>query len=67
MSSSLPLGHGGQYLYAENGPKSSCYSVNLHHGGLQQEPGPADGDQEDEHDQEFHHQHDLYDARAAKQ
>ena len=45
----------------------SCYYVNLHRGGLQQEPGPADVHQEEGHDQQHHHQHDLLDARAAKQ
>ena len=31
---SLPLGHGGHYLYVGSGPRSSCYSVYLHCGGL---------------------------------
>ena len=29
----------------------SCYFVNSHRGGLLWEPGPADGHQEEEHDQ----------------
>ena len=35
LSSSLPLGHGGQYLYAGNGPKSNHSFIDLHCGGLQ--------------------------------
>ena len=34
LQHSLPLGHGGHYLYEDTGPKSSRYSVNLYSGGL---------------------------------
>ena len=63
---SLPLGHGGHYLYVGIGLKSSRYSVNLHSGGLQRGPGPADGHQEEGHGQQHHHHHDFHDARAIK-
>ena len=49
MLSSLPLGHGGKYLYGGNGPKSDRNLVNLHCGGLQQEPGHCEGHQEEGH------------------
>ena len=48
------------------GPKSSRYLVNLHSGGLQRGPGPADGHQEEGHDQQHLHHHDFHDAIAAK-
>ena len=54
----LPLGLGGQYLCVGNGLRSSCYSVNLHCGGLQQGPGPADGQQKEGHDQHDQCHHD---------
>ena len=48
------------------GPKSSLYSVDLHSGGVQRGPGPADGHQEEGRDQQHHHHHDFHDARATK-
>ena len=66
MLDHFPLAHGGQYLYVDNGLKSICYSVNLHGGGLQQEPGPANGHREEGPDQQHHHEHDLLDSSAAK-
>ena len=42
LSSSLPLGHGGQYLYVRNWPKSYHNFVNLHCRGLLGGPGPSE-------------------------
>ena len=53
-----------QCLCLADGPKNSCYTVNLNSGGLQRGQGPADGHQDE--DQQHHHHHDLHVSRAAK-
>ena len=64
--SSLPLGHGGQYLCAGNGPKNNHNFVNLHCGGLQQGPGPREGHQEEGHYQQHPPHHDHCHAKVAR-
>ena len=64
--SSLPLGNGGQYLYAGKGPKSNHNFVNLQCGGIQRGPGPCEGHQEKGHYQQHPRHHDHRHARAAR-
>ena len=63
---SLPLGHGGDCLWAGTGPSNYHKLTNFHSRYLQQGPGPCDGLQEEGHDQQQQCHHDHLDARAAR-
>ena len=62
----LPLGHGGDCLWAGTGPSNYHNLNNFHSRYLQQGPGPCDGLQEEGQDQQQQCHHDHLDARAAR-